>query len=65
MMTNIVVAPELLRQRNREEAIRLSELWEDYAEKINLLTDLIIKAGINPELLTDVVRATINLYGKK
>jgi hypothetical protein len=62
MMPNIVVTPEILTQKNREEAVRLSELWEEYAERVNLLTDLIIKAGINPELLTDVVRATINLY---
>jgi hypothetical protein len=62
-MTNIVVAPEILKQKNREEAIRLSGAWEDYAEKVNSLTDLIIKAGIEPELLTDVIRATITLYG--
>jgi O-glycosyl hydrolase len=61
-MASITVAPEDLKRRNREEAMRLSELWEDYADKLNSFTELIIEAGINPELLTDVVNATISLY---
>lgn len=61
-MQNIVVAPEVLRRINREEAIRLSKLWEDYSEKHNLLMGLITKAGINPKLLSDLITATILLY---
>lgn len=61
-MDNIAVAPEDLILRNRQEAMRLESLWEDYSEKLNTLTELLIKAGINPKLLTDVITATISLY---
>jgi hypothetical protein len=66
-MTNIVVTPEVDIHNNvSDEVPKQSLLWEDYANKLNAFTDLIITAGIDPELLADVVRATISLYrGKK
>ena len=63
MMTNIVVAPEVdMQNEESDEVPKQSELWEDYANKLNTFTDLIINAGIDAELLTDVIRATISLY---
>ena len=41
---------------------KTAKLWEDYAEKVDNLTHLLMKADINTELLTEVIRATINLY---
>jgi hypothetical protein len=41
---------------------KIATLWEEYAEKVDNLTRLLMKADINTELLTEVIRATINLY---
>jgi len=37
------------------------ELWEDYAEKYNHLVNLMQEAGINPELLVEVIKAAVKL----
>jgi hypothetical protein len=65
-MENTVVTPEAERHNNMGgKVLKQSELWEEYAYKLNAFTDLIINKGIDPELLTDVVRATIILYRDK
>ena len=38
------------------------KLWETYAEKFDLLSDMMIKRGLDIELLVDVIRAAIDLH---
>jgi hypothetical protein len=65
-MENIVVTPEAERHDNMSgKILKQSELWEEYADKLNSFTDLIINKEIDPELLADVVRSTISLYRDK
>ena len=39
----------------------IEELWEDYARKFNLLSNLMQKAGLDPKLLVNVIKAAVDL----
>lgn len=54
-MLNITVASNV-------DDCKIATLWGEYAEKVNNLTQLLIRADIDTELLIEVIRVTINLY---
>jgi hypothetical protein len=54
-MLNITVA-------SNGDDCKIATLWREYAERVNDLTQLLIRADIDTELLAEVIRATINLY---
>ena len=39
-----------------------SKRWEDYAKKFNSLSSKLQKAGIDPNLIRELVEAAVNLY---
>lgn len=41
--------------------MNIQELWEDYAKKFNLLSNLMQKAEIDTRLLVDVIKAAVDL----
>ena len=56
-MLNITIAP------NVDDCRKIATLWEEYAEKVNDLTELLISAGVDVDILTEIIRAAISLYG--
>jgi len=63
LLNNNIPSPEVLKQRNREEAARLAEHWEKYAKSVNRLSRAMRKANIDIKLLRDVIEATKEFYG--
>jgi len=62
MMNNNVPTIEVLAQNNSEEASKVSELWEEYAKSANRLRRAMRKAGIDNDLLTEVIFAAVTFY---
>lgn len=41
--------------------MNFKEAWDAYAEKFNLLANLMMEHGLDPELLVDIIKAVIDL----